>query len=84
MGLKFRIEYSGGAKKQLAKLPNREARKVLRKISALESDQITGKFLQGDFAGFITLRAWPYRILYRVEGETIVIVSIAHRQGVYK
>ena len=80
----MKVEYSGRAKKQLDKLPNREAKKVLRKISALEDESVSGKFLRGDFAGFISLRVWPYRIIYRIEKQVIVIVSIGHRQGVYK
>lgn len=80
----MRVEYSKNAQKQLDKIPNREARKILKKISALKDEMVSGKTLQGNFGGFLSIRAWPYRIIYRVLGKVAVIVSIAHRQGIYR
>jgi len=80
----MRVKYSKTADKQLEKLPTREAKKILKKISALEEGLVSGKKLEGEFVGFMSLRAWPYRIIYCLVGKTIVIVSIAHRQGVYR
>ncbi|MFZ2202422.1 MAG: type II toxin-antitoxin system RelE/ParE family toxin [Microgenomates group bacterium] len=80
----MKIEYSKNAQKQLDKIPNRQAKKILKKINALEEDVVSGKILQGKFAGFLSMRAWPYRIIYCIKEKTVIIVSIAHRQGVYK
>jgi mRNA-degrading endonuclease RelE of RelBE toxin-antitoxin system len=72
------------AKKQLQRLPKTEQRKIERRMSVLESNAFEGKKLCGELAGLRTLRSWPYRIIYYIENDTVIIDSIAHRQGVYK
>lgn len=66
------------------KLPKKEMLKIQQRLSLLEVNPYLGKKLEGRFAGTYSLRAWPYRILYIIEQKTIFIVSVLHRQGVYK
>lgn len=70
--------------KQLKKLPLAEKRKVIKKLEFLVPDPLSGKQLKGELTGLYSLRVWPYRIIYAVEGKSIIIYSVAHRQGVYK
>ena len=44
-----------------------------------------GKKLEGELRDFYSLRVWPYRIIYQIiKNELIVfVVQIKHRQGVY-
>lgn len=72
------------AEKQLKNLPLREQKKVARKLLYLEQDLVVGKLLQGEYAGMRSLRAWPYRIIYTISDQEIIIYSIAHRQGAYQ
>ena len=74
------------ANKQYDKLPKTEQKKIKKKITILEQDQNAGKKLSGNFSELRSLRVWPYRILYykNESQNTIHIVTIAHRQGVYK
>lgn len=72
--------------KQYGKLPKVEQKKIKKKISVLEQDSNAGKKLSSNFSKLRSLRVWPYRILYftNESQNTIYVITIAHRQGVYK
>ncbi len=80
----MKIEYKPVVIKQLKKLPPSEKKKIIKKLKLLASDPKSGKSLKGEFESLYSFRAWPYRIIYRVNPKSIVIFSIAHRQSVYK
>ena len=73
------------AQKQYLHLPQPEQKKIKRKLAVLEQSPQAGKKLSGNLAQIRSLRAWPYRILYYIDSkrDTIFVVTIAHRQGVY-
>ena len=52
----------------------------------LSKDPFVGKRLEGKLSDFYSLRVWPYRIVYQVIHEQLIVfvVQIKHRQGVYK
>ena len=60
--------------------------KIRNKLLLLEKHPLEGKKLAGKLAEIRSLRAWPYRILYYVNKKErkVFIVTIAHRQGVYR
>lgn len=72
------------AVKSFSKLPAQERKKIVKKLDLLRDSPLIGKALQGEYKGLFSLRAWPYRIIYRIEKKNVVIYSVAHRQGVYK
>lgn len=82
----FTIFWREKAVKQFNKLPTSEQKKINRKILTLSENPFAEKSLRGEFEGFYRIRAWPYRILYQIDGNgnRVIIVSVAHRQGVYK
>ena len=80
----MKIELTTTAFKQLSKLPKSEAKKVDRKLHQLKQDSFTAKKLEGKLKEKYSIRAWPYRIVYFIENQTIVISAIEHRQSVYK
>jgi len=73
------------ALKQYNHLPKTEQIKIKRKFLLLEQYPQEGKKLSGKLSKVRSLRAWPYRILYYIDGKAkkVFIVTIAHRQGVY-
>jgi mRNA-degrading endonuclease RelE of RelBE toxin-antitoxin system len=79
----MKLEYRPNAIKQLNKLPEREKRKIVKKLNLLVNDPLSGKLLQGEYLGYRSLRAWPYRIIYRLTTTSVLILSIAHRQSAY-
>lgn len=72
------------ARKQYNHIPPSEQNKIKKKLLLLQQDPEAGKKLSGQLADLRSLKAWPYRIIYYVIANTVYIVSIAHRQGVYK
>ena len=74
------------SRKQFESLPRHEAKKVARKLLNLENTPYAGKKLEGNLSTLYSFRAWPYRILYRIDPEAkiVTIISIEHRQSVYK
>ena len=80
----MKLRYKTQAVKQLKRLPLKEKRKIVRKLDALSEDPLSGKPLRGELEGLRSLRAWPYRIIYKLTKNSIIIYSVAHRQSVYK
>ena len=74
------------ALKQYNHLLKPEQTKIKKKLLGLEQNAQEGKKLSGEYAELRSLRAWPYRIIYYIDDvqKKIFIVTIAHRQGVYK
>lgn len=80
----MKIEYKPQVLGQLKKLSSTEKKKIIRKLEMLAQSPTAGKLLRGEMTGLRSLRAWPYRIIYQLHGQMIIIYSIAHRQSVYK
>lgn len=80
----FQVEYRPRVLKQLKKIPRSEQRKIIHKLETLSEDPRSGKQLQGEYKGLLSLRAWPYRIIYQITKKGILIYSITHRQTSYK
>ncbi|MBW6432100.1 type II toxin-antitoxin system RelE/ParE family toxin [Patescibacteria group bacterium] len=83
----FEIIISDQAKKSLKKIDSRYHKKIKQKIIALSVDPFSvGKKLDGRYSGLYSLRAWPYRIIYSVIKNKLVVtvIEIEHRQEVYK
>jgi mRNA interferase RelE/StbE len=82
-GRRYQIEYGFTALNDLDSLTGRIRKQVLRKIERLKSG------LHGDIKHLrradvaYRLRTGDYRILFDVEGDSIVIREIGHRKNVY-
>ncbi len=72
------------AEKDLLKLEKEARDRVVKKLTDLGQDPYIGKALQGEYNNYFSLRSWPYKIIYTIGKEEIVIHSIGHRQGSYK
>jgi len=82
----MRVLVTPSALKQYNHLSKTEQTKIKKKILVLEQDSQEGKKLSGEYSELRSLKAWPYRIIYYIDNaqRKIFIVTIAHRQGVYK
>ena len=43
-----------------------------------------GEPLRRSLSGFRKLRVGDYRVIYRIQGQTVIILKIGHRKEVYK
>ena len=84
--MKYKLRIKGSAQKQLNKLPKKYRSRILSGLIELTRDPFIGKKLEGDYQGYFSIRVWPYRIIYHVVKNEllVVVVRIGHRQGVYK
>lgn len=80
----MKLRYKLRVIKQLQKIPLPQRKKIVRKLEMLLTDPLVGKPLRGELEGLRSLRAWPYRIVYKLSLRTITIYSVAHRQSAYK
>lgn len=85
--MKYDIELSRTALKNLDKIPKRELIRIHDKIDglAIEPKPIDVKKIQGD-ENLYRIRSGNYRILYRIfEGKLcILIVDVDHWKDIYK
>ncbi|MEX2028158.1 MAG: type II toxin-antitoxin system RelE/ParE family toxin [Candidatus Curtissbacteria bacterium] len=80
------VVLSKTAQKFFIKLKSSDKKKVVKGIDKLEVNPHLGEKLKGQYEGLMKLKVWPYRIIYRfTKSKNLVeIVTIGHRQGVYK
>lgn len=74
------------ADKEFSRIPKSYQDKLKKRLIYLKDNPYAGKYLEGEYRGLMSLRQWPYRIIYyiRKKEKEIWVVSITHRQGVYK
>ena len=82
----MKVKLSRDTEKRLDKLPSLKRQKITDKLVILGSNPFLGKKLGGKFSGCHSLRIWPYRVIYQINKlqRIVLIVTIEHRQGVYK
>jgi mRNA interferase RelE/StbE len=80
----FQIQYAQLAVENLRGLQKPIAAQIVRKITRLEGGLVGNikRLREADFG--YRLRMGDYRILFDLEGDTIVIQKIAHRKDVYE
>ena len=79
-----RVIITDKAVKDLRKIPQREQKKIQKKLGILKEDIFSGKKLERDLKNYYSLRVWPHRIIYEIISGEVWVVKIQHRQGVYK
>ena len=66
--------------KELSRLSSNIKRRVLTTLLYLSHDPFIGEPLRGDFKGFYSLHLHPYRIVYQVLKERLLILIFRVRQ----
>jgi mRNA interferase RelE/StbE len=81
-----KVNWTEGAIKDLEKLDKPIARRILARIAWFSKnfERIIPEPLTGGFKGAFKLRVGNWRVVYTVEGETIVIQFVWHRREIYK
>jgi mRNA interferase RelE/StbE len=88
--MSFRVEYTRTAVKQLKKIDRKIAALILSfiedKLVGCDNPRLHGKAWQGNMNDKWRYRVGDYRILAKIEDETvvIVIVEVGHRREIYK
>jgi len=84
--MKYRLVLTKKADRDLAKIDSRYRIKIMAALVALTDNPFLGKQLVGQWGDTWSYKVWPYRIIYQLIKQDLVIkiVRIGHRQGVYK
>ncbi len=85
--MKFEIEYLKDV--QRIDIPALSKREKLHIKSAIENKlatdpEVFGKPLRRSLKGYRKLRVGDYRVIFRIQENTVKIIAIAHRSIVYK
>jgi len=70
----------------LGDVPNGMLNRVLNALDRLDQwPHVSGaKPLRGELAGHYRLRVGDWRIVFRVEGDDVIVVRVAHRRDIYE
>lgn len=82
----MKLALSKSAEREYKKIPKQQQLKIKKKLTSIENEPYSGKKLGGELAKYYSVRAWPYRIIYKINKveKMIYVEKIQHRQGVYK
>jgi mRNA interferase RelE/StbE len=80
------VRLTAEAQEQFKALPRTIQTRVTKLLERLEKwPAVSGaKPLRGDLAGYFRLRTGNYRLQFHVEGETVFVEKIGHRDGFYE
>jgi mRNA interferase RelE/StbE len=82
--VKYDVQLKPGAVKDIKGMPTGIQSRVLARIEAMSTD------LRGDvkrltgFTGEYRLRVGDYRVLFEIEGKSIVVYRVRHRREAYR
>ena len=84
--MQYIVRLKPKAQKHLNKIPAHYQGKIKLALVALQGDPFLGKRLFGKYEGQYSINVWPYRIIYEVHRNIllILVLDIDHRQGIYK
>tara|TARA_Y100000310_G_C20507014_1_gene726913 strand:- start:518 stop:763 length:246 start_codon:yes stop_codon:yes gene_type:complete len=79
------IIFSDKFKKEFKKIKKKDVRlRIIKNLKKLNQDPEVGKPLKYDLKNHRSIRIAPFRIIYRLEKDKIIINCFDHRKGVYK
>ena len=82
--MNYQIDFKPRAVKDLKKVPPQENRRIVKKIEAMQND-LTGDVKRlTNFSPEYRLRVGDYRVVFEIEGQTVVIYRVLHRKDAYK
>jgi addiction module RelE/StbE family toxin len=73
----YKVVVKNQARKSLEKIDRRVVPKINAAIRLLQEYPLLGKPLEGECEGQRSLRVWPYRIIYEIYKQQMVILIIA-------
>jgi len=84
--MEYQVVLRKKAQKSLERINKRYKERILVALVELGKDPYLGKPLKGELKEKFSFPIWPYRIIYKIYKKKLVvyIISIAHRQGVYR
>ena len=86
--LVWKIEMTGEAEKELARIDKPAAKRIIRYLRERVSvdPRSSGKSLRGDLSGLWRYRIGDYRVICELYDEkvSVLVIRIGHRKDVYR
>lgn len=82
--MRYRVEIAARAHKDLRALDRGDARRVLGKLILLEDDLGGDVTRLTEFRPEYRLRVGDYRVLFDLEGDSVVVRRVLHRSKAYE
>lgn len=78
------IEFKPRALKDLRNLPEPDRRRIVAKIEALQGGLVGNVKRLTKFTPEYRLRVGDYRVLFEIEGQSVVVYRVLHRKEAYR
>jgi len=82
----YTLALKQSARKELAKLDKDLQERIGQIFESLKLNPFQGKELKAELKGFRVVRVWPYRIIYEIVKQELIVfvVEIVHRKDAYR
>ena len=82
---KYQLAFHPRVKSHLAKIAKKRREKIEAILQTIAENPHLGKKLKGKYQGAYSYHVWPYRVIYEIyKNELIVyVIDIDHRGSVY-
>jgi len=82
----YQLLYSETSKKQVRKLHPQIKPVVKSKIENLQEHPFSGKWLEKELSGYLSMQAKRFRVIYKIRDndQTVEIHYVGHRKDIYE
>ena len=82
----YHILYSETSRKQIRKLHPRIKPAVKSSIDKLQENPYSGKLLEKDLSGYLSIRMKRFRVIYKIDEKVhkVEIHYVGHRKDIYE
>ena len=84
MKAKFKLEFTPRFERRFTSLDRQTQVRVLHELKILTENPYAGKALRAEWKSVYSLRVGDYRVLYFVEEERVILLTVGHRRHVYQ
>ena len=84
--MSYSVQIKASAAKELERVAESERARIITAIDQLADNPFLGNALKGELRGLRRIRVSNYRVIYEVQGETLIVlvVRVAHRSDAYR
>ena len=84
--MSYQLLYSETSRKQIRKLHPKIKPVVKSKIEKLQENPFSGKWLEKELSGHLSMRAKRFRVIYKIRDndQTVEFHYVGHRKDIYE
>ena len=84
--MSYQLLYSETSRKKIRKLHPQIKPNVKSKIKELQENPFTGKWLEKELSGYLSIQAKRFRVIYKIRDndQTVEIHYVGHRKDIYE